>query len=128
MPQHRRKIVLIGGAVAIVAAISGFVIGTKATEEADWHTVTAEVVGEMDHPLVSIDVDGFTYAIPDDVPYWIDPRGATHQGGWPTCLKPNPAGSATQVPRKVPIRFATVNVDADGLAWRQVVVVDCRPA
>ncbi len=102
-------------------------MGAQAAEEADWHTATAEVVGERDHPLVSIEVDGWTYAINDSVPYWIDGEGV-HDGGWPTCLSPNPAKSSTQVP-EVPIRFATVNVDADDvLSWRQVVAVDCRPA
>lgn len=116
------------GAVVASAAIGGFVIGTKAAESADWHTVTAVVVGEQRHPLASVDVDGSTYAFNDSVPYWIDVEGATHEGGWPSCLKPNPVETSNQVPRKVPIRFATVNVDADGLGWRQVVTVDCRPA
>ncbi len=128
MTQPRRKGLLVGGVVATVAAISGFMIGTKAAETADWHTVTVEVVGETNRPLVSVDVDGWTYAIRDSVPHRIDAEGATHTGGWPTCLKPNPVGTSTQVPRKVPIRFAAVNVDADGLAWREVVSVDCRPA
>jgi hypothetical protein len=128
MVQSRRRALLLGGVVSVVAATAGYVIGARATDQADWHSVTAQVVGEADYPLVSIDVDGFTYAIPDDVAYWIDARGATHSGGWPSCLRPNPAGTTTQVPRNVPIRFATAAVDADVLPTRIVVAVDCRPS
>lgn len=127
MTQLRRRAPVLAGAVAASAAIGGFVIGTTAAESADWHTVTAVVVGEQRHPLASVDIGGWTQAFNDSVPYWIDVEGATHEGGWPSCLKPYPVATSTQVPRKVPIRVATVNVDVDGLAWRQVVTVDCRP-
>lgn len=126
--SRRRALLLLGGVLTVVAATAGYVIGARVTEQADWHSVTAQVVGEADHPLVSIDVDGFTYAIPDDVAYWIDAGGTTHTGGWPSCLRPNPAGTTTQVPRSVPIRFATAAVDADELSTRIVVAVDCRPS
>jgi hypothetical protein len=126
--QSRRNALLAAGAIGAAAAISGFMLGTQAAEKADWHTATAEVVGEPERPLVSIEVDGRTYAINESVPYWIDGAGV-HDGGWPVCLSPNPTGSSTQVPREVPIRFATVKVAAeDVLSWHQVVAVDCRPA
>ncbi len=128
MVQSRRSALLLGGVLSVVAATAGYAIGARVTEQADWHSVTAQVVGGADHPLVSIDVDGFTYAIPDDVAYWIDAGGATHTGGWPSCLRPNPTGPTTQVPREVPIRFATAAVDADELSTRIVVAVDCRPS
>lgn len=128
MVQFRRRALLLGVVIfAIVAATAGYVIGAHVTEQADWHSVAAPVVGEADEPMVSMDVDGFTYAIPDDVAFWIDTGGATHTGGWPSCLRPNPTGKTHQVPRYVPIRFATAAVDVNEGSTRIVVAVDCRP-
>lgn len=127
MPTLRSAVLLVG-AVAVAAGIGGFVAGADAAGKADWHTATVEVVGESAHPLVSVEVDGWTYAIDESLPYWIDAAGV-HEGGWPTCLSPNPPGPATQVPLEVPIRFASMHIQAEGvLTWRQVVAVDCRPA
>jgi hypothetical protein len=132
MTPPRRQALLVG-AVATLAAIGGFVVGGYAVgasgaDDVDWYDVTVQVVGEPDRPLVSVDVDGWTYAIRDSVPHWIDAQGAVHTGGWPSCLEPNPVGANTQAPRTVPIRFAAVSVDVDGFGWREVVSVDCRTA
>lgn len=91
------------------------------------HEATAVVVGEPDHPLVTIDHGDWTYAVKDSVPYWVDAHGEHHHG-WPSCLEPHPIGTGTQVPREVPIRFGVVDVDVEWRRWRQVVMVDCRPA
>lgn len=128
MTRDRRNALLAAALVAALAGAGGYVLGTDAAQRPDWHSATAVVVGEQDKPLVSIDVDGWTYAVEASVPHWTDARGAAHTGGWPTCLLPESAGHGTQAPREVPIRFAAIDVAADGLAWRQVVSVDCRPA
>jgi len=49
---------------------------------------------------------------------WVDAQGTIHTSGWPACLPPG----------HDPITFGAVPVTADGMSWRQVVWVDCRPS
>ncbi|MPY98154.1 MAG: hypothetical protein GEU97_09165 [Actinophytocola sp.] len=128
MMRRRQRTLLLGGVVAIAAAMGGFVVGEKDAERADWHTATVQVYGGPERPIVSVEVDGWTYAIEGSVPRWIDADGTRHGNGWPACLEPEPVGTSTQKPREVPIRFAALDVEVDGLAWREVVAVDCGPA
>ncbi len=67
---------------------------------------------------ISIEADGWTYAVPLDGVTWIDAAGSTHDGGRPDCL-------AADVPAH-PVRFAAVEVSVEGRTWRPVVWVDCR--
>ena len=64
---------------------------------------------------ISVEADGWTYAIPLDV-MWIDGAGTHHDGGRPDCLEPGESSL---------IRFASVEVAVEGTAWRPVVWVAC---
>jgi hypothetical protein len=92
---------------AVVAACGG---GSNVT----FHTGLASAA----EGAISIEADGWTYGVPLDGVAWIDANGSRHDGGRPDCLK------ADQPPRMV--RFAAVEVTAEGATWRPVVLVDCR--
>lgn len=116
-------------AIAAAAGTGGFLAGTSAAESADWHTGTARVMGHPDDPEIVARVDGgddgWDYATTGDIE-WIDENGTHHSGDtWPECLPVVPVES----PRfgdSHPIRFASVKVEAEGMGWRPIVMIDCR--
>jgi hypothetical protein len=65
---------------------------------------------------ISVEADGWTYSIPIDV-FWVDAQGTLHDGDRPECLPPEGTNQA--------VRFASVDVTAEGTSWRQVVWVAC---
>ena len=107
-----------------VIAIAGFLTGQARGEQGEWKTGTAYLLGDARSPGFSASVDGCSYSADGSVPQWIDEQGVTHEGGWPVCLDP----SVVTEGREVPVRFATTNVEVDGLRWRPVLMVDCRPS
>ena len=118
------------GLIALVGAGS-YLLGQRNAQQADWHTVTVEradvVSNGGDHRLLSVKVDGWTYAMETSVDYWVDLSGSKHQGGWPGCLEPPaPGDTPDRNPGEVTFRFASVEVDSDVVDWRPVVAVDCR--
>jgi hypothetical protein len=112
-------------ALAAAAGVGGFLAGTSAARSADWHTGTARVMGEPSDPEIVAEVDGWNYATSGDVE-WIDVHGTHHSGDtWPECLPVVPVDSP-RFGKRHPIRFATVQVEAEGSGWRPIVMVDCR--
>lgn len=99
---------------AVVCLAVGFQVG-RGESEVQWREGAA-YVGEGQ---ASIRVEDWGYGITDSVA-WIDGKDEQHDSGWPTCLDV-PAGTTIDS-----VRFATVDVDADGTGWREVVLVDCR--
>lgn len=103
--------------LALVAAVLlgvGYVIG-QAGSGVEWREGSA-YVGE---DQASIVVDDWAYGFSQSVA-WIDSGGSHHEDGWPQCLDV-PAGTTVEH-----VRFATVDVDADVVGWREVVLVDCQ--
>jgi hypothetical protein len=114
---------------AVAVGLCGYWLGIHTTEQANWHTVTVDLsaVGADEvgsHRLLSVQDDGWTYAIEDSVS-WVDEDGVSHDSGWPECLEPARPGYSARSPEKVSFRFAEVSVDTDTIAWRPVVMVDC---
>ena len=113
-------------ALAAATGTGGYLAGSSAAENADWHTGTARVMGEPEDPVITAQVDGWNYAATGDVD-WIDKLGTHHSGDtWPACLPIVPTDS----PRfgdEYHIRFASVKVKAEGTGWRPIVMIDCRP-
>ena len=68
----------------------------------------------------SVVVDGYAYGFEGvGSVTWVDGRGETHMGGWPSCL--NVPGTTHR------IKFGYVPVTLpDGSGLRQIVWVDCR--
>lgn len=106
-----------------VVATTSFLSGQAAGEQGEWKGGTAYLLGDASSPGFSTSIDGWSYSADRSVPHWIDQHGVTHEGGWPECLDPS-LGEG----REVPVRFATTDVDVDGLQWRPVLMVDCRPS
>lgn len=105
----------IGASLAAVFLVGvGYVLGHSGAG-IQWREGSA-YVGEGQ---ASIGSDDWQYGISQSVA-WIDETGSHHEGGWPKCLEV-PAGTTVEG-----VRFASVNVDADGLGWREVVLVDCQ--
>lgn len=103
--------------LALVVALllgTGYAAG-QAGSGAEWREGSA-YVGE---DQASIVVDDWEYGISQSVA-WIDSSGSHHEDGWPDCLD---VPAATTVEH---VRFATVEVDTDGVGWREVVLVDCQ--
>jgi hypothetical protein len=101
-----------------------FMIGRSSAQQADWKLGTAYLLGDPSSPGFSARVDDWAYGAEGAVPHWIDRKGVTHEGGWPTCLMP--PGLNSEGERQVPVRFAAVTTSVDGLTWRPVLMVDCR--
>jgi hypothetical protein len=101
-------------AVAVVAALGGYLVGTNRSgvsiHTGKAHSVQAQisVTGE----------DGWVYSVPLDVP-WTDAGGVRHEGDRPVCLPP-----VGHVP--APVTFAATQVTLNGMTWRPVVWVSCR--
>ena len=109
-PSARRnwtvRLLLVG---AIVLA---YFIGTL-RPSVQMHTGT----GYSAEGAISVEADGWTYAIPRDDMLWMDKLGTLHTSGRPECL---PIGA------EVTVKFGAVEVTVQGSTWRQVVWVDCR--
>jgi hypothetical protein len=95
------------------ALVIGFLVGTWRAGPTI-RTGTAHVNSEGGG---SIEVGDWTYGIPADVE-WTDVSGSRHDRGHPDCLPP--LGIIENV------RFASVDVNVEGLGWRPVIWVDCR--
>ena len=105
-------------AVVLVAALLtglGYVLGLQ-HEQPEWHEGEAYVMPER----ASLRTPDWDYAVSEGV-MWFDERGALHDSEWPSCLEAPPQTHTT--PEKV--RFAAVDVEVDGLGWREVLMVDC---
>jgi hypothetical protein len=127
MKRGDRRLV-ISAAVVLAVGVGGFTAGAMTRTPLEWHEVTAEVIGEVDHPLVNFEYQQNTWAIRGNIAYWIDATGGEHDQGWPTCLLPSSSDGGTQRARRVPIRFAALGIDGpEGHELRKVVAVDCRP-
>lgn len=63
--------------------------------------------------------DDWTISIPRDVK-WTDRHGAFHADGRPDCLPP------TGIGLEGPVRVWWTEVEADGMGWRQVIMVGCE--
>jgi hypothetical protein len=118
--------------LALAFGAGGYWLGRDGAERADWHTVTierADVVSNGGaHRLLTVNVDGWAYALENAVPHWIDEAGSVHDSGWPHCLEPaHPGGGPERNPGHVTFRFASVAVRTEAIGWRPVVAVDCRP-
>jgi hypothetical protein len=113
-------------ALAAATGTGGYLAGSSTAENADWHTGTARVMGEPEDPEITAHDDDWDYAATGDVD-WIDKFGTQHTGDtWPACLPVVPTDS----PRfgdEYQIRFASVKVKAEGMGWRPIVMIDCRP-
>jgi hypothetical protein len=112
-----RPVILAAGAVLIaLAAVLAFLAGEHHQRPL---TILTGVATVGDHQA-TVTVAGWSYAIEGDSIMWVDQQGSTHDGGWPSCL--------SGFGQTVPISFGEVPVTApNGLAWRQVVWVDCNP-
>jgi hypothetical protein len=97
-----------------LAAIIGWTIGIQRTST----TVRSAMVYSSDS-ISTVAIDGWTYGIPSDVA-WTDAAGSFHPNGRPDCLP-----KATELIG--PITFATVDANAGGVSWREVIWVSCRP-
>lgn len=100
--------------VALVLVAVGYVLGHGASG-VDWRVGSAHVGSGM----ATIDGGEWQYGLSRSVA-WIDSAGSQHEDGWPECLDV-PVGTTVHG-----VRFATVDVDADGQGWREVVLVDCQ--
>jgi hypothetical protein len=102
-------------AVAILGATGGYLAGAN-RDAVSLHSGKAystpfqiSITGE----------DGWVYDVPLDM-NWTDGSGTWHQGGRPDCLPPT--GELT-----APVTFAATEVTVNGVTWRPVVWVSCRP-
>lgn len=101
-------------AVALVGLIVGaFWLGSS-RPAVSFHTGVAHSA----EGAISVEADGWTYAVPLDGVAWVDSRDTWHNGGRPECLPP------TGTTR--PITFAAVEATVEGSTWRPVVWVSCR--
>lgn len=100
--------------VAGLLLVLGYAVG-DAGSGTHWREGTAHVGQHQ----ASIVVDDWEYGISDSVT-WIDRGGSHHEEGWPRCLD---VAAGTSVES---VRFAWVDVEADGASWREVVLVDCQ--
>lgn len=102
------------GIVALTLVIAGYAVGQSGSGT-EWREGPAHVGDRQ----AGIRVDGWEYGIGRSVA-WVDESGNHHADGWPSCLDV-PAGTTVEG-----LRFATVNVETEGVGWREVVLVDCR--
>lgn len=124
---------VVGAATLAVvgAAAGGYAFGHQQGTDLDWHTVTvdrADVVSAEDgHRLLTVQVDGWSYGLENQVDRWLDERSTLHSNSWPECLEPdNPGAEPARNPDEVTFRFATSEVSGKALSWRPVLMVDCR--
>jgi hypothetical protein len=99
--------------LVLVAALIGYGIGTHSRQTAHWHTGNGQSMPNQ----VTVQADGWAYAIPIDVA-WDDDHGNFHDHGRPDCLPPN-----TSVAN---VRFKAIDVEPNGIHWRQVIFVTCQ--
>jgi hypothetical protein len=111
----RRRIAALWIAAALAPASCGADLRLSAGSNVSFHTgISSAAEG-----AISIEADGWTYAVPLDGVTWIDAAGTWHHdGGRPDCL-------AADAPAHQ-VRFAAVEVTVEGATWRPVVWVDCR--
>jgi hypothetical protein len=109
--RQRYAIVLLATALALAI---GFLIG------AWWSGTPRMAIGDAHsaETQVSIEADGFTYAMPLDVT-WMDAANSWQHGSRPACVPPSNETIED-------VRFAWVDVRIESVAWREVVWVDCR--
>lgn len=107
---------LVAALVAIVAlVVAAYFVGrTRPVVHRDTaRCLSAEGAISCDLP------DGSTIGVPRDVS-WTDARGPGHLDGRPACLPPSGIGL------EGPVGLSWVDVEVDGISWRQVVRVDCQ--
>lgn len=106
----------VGGLVLVALGLmgAGYLVGSNGGAS-QWRVG----VGHVAQAKASFETPDWVYGIDRSVA-WIDALGARHDRGWPDCLDV-PAGTTI-----AGVRFATVDVEVDGLEWRPVVLVDCR--
>ncbi len=109
--------VLLGCGLLVASVVVAFLLGRSSATHVDWQTGTAHVGARQ----ISVESDGWTYGVSGSVPMWFDARGSSHESGWPDCL----AGDVRTISA---LRFAAAEVEVDGLGYRPIVAVDCRPA
>jgi hypothetical protein len=117
-PRKRgRQVVLIVVALAAVCLLmlASFLAGEHHGRQMTIMTGLGSGIGEQGE----IESGGWYYGVNGSGSVvWVDSTGATHDGGWPTCLS-----QANEVHLKfgwVPVTFP------DGMSLRQVVWVDCQ--
>lgn len=111
---RKRQTLLITGA-ALAVGVLLVVVTARALGPRSWVLEGTASSGENS---ISVEAEGWTYAIPTDVS-WQGSDGTWHEKGRPACLPPSedPQG---------PVRFGAVEVAAeDGPSWREVVWVRC---
>jgi hypothetical protein len=104
--------------LALVAAVVGVVMGCAGPAPAPVNSSNVTMhTGRADagETAISVEADGWTYAIPTDV-FWVDGEGVGHDGGRPNCLDPGESSL---------VRFASVDATVEGTSWRPVVWVAC---
>lgn len=67
---------------------------------------------------ISIETGDWTYAVPLDGVSWTDWNGVWHDSGRPECLPPSE--------QTIPVTFAAVEVNVEGMTWRPVVWISCE--
>jgi hypothetical protein len=105
---------LVGIALSLVLGFGlGYVIASSGS------AISVHTGSPLSEPeAISLEADGWTYAIPMDV-VWLDDGRTVHLRGRPDCLPPE---GATE-----PVKIGVVDASLEGTTWKQVVWVSCRP-
>ena len=133
MTVTRRAGITLAACSLAAVGVGAYLLGVHNTKQANWHTVTVDLANVVvpdetgTHRLLSIRVDGWTYAIKDSVK-WADDQDVIHDSGWPGCLEPRHPGFTDRNHEKVRFSFAEVSADTGIIGWRPVVMVECGPA
>lgn len=101
-------------ATAVLAGIVGYVAGGS-------RSGVSILTGDAQSGLAQTSVqtpDGFYYAIPLDVIFWVDAKGTFHSSGRPECLP--------ELGQKKAVTFGAVEWTLEGTTRRSVVWVSCR--
>jgi hypothetical protein len=101
-------------ATALLAGGAGYVAGGS-------RSGIAILTGDAQSGIAQTSVqtpDGVYYAIPWDVIFWVDAKGAMHSSGRPDCL-PQPGVKSA-------VEFGAVQWAHEGVTQRSVVWVNCR--
>ena len=103
-------------ALAAATGTGGYLAGSSAAENADWHTGTARVMGEPEDPEITAHDDDWDYAATGDVD-WIDKLGTQHTGDV-AGMSPGRADRQPSLRRRVPdpIRVGEGQGRRNGLA------------
>lgn len=109
----RRSLVVL--AIAVVAGLLLFQWGRSQPRVHEASVKCLSAPGTISCELP----DDWTISIPRDVK-WSDARGAFHTDGRPDCLPP------TGIGLEGPVRVWWTEVEADGMGWRQVIMVGCE--